>query len=118
MKKINPNGVAALAKDVEYLAQFVDSLGVPILRENLDELQQTVQLMQADNTDDFYDISTRNKKYGRVDAMQGPILLEKYGTRPIQSPNSLTSVVLGLHDRSNPPQRLISLQRCPRDLGG
>lgn len=78
MKSINPNGVAALAKDVEYLAQFVDSLEVPILRENLDELQQTVQLMQADNADEFYDISTRNKKYGRVDAIQGPILLEKY----------------------------------------
>lgn len=78
MKSINPNGVTALAKDVEYLTQFVDSLNVPILRENLDELQQTVQLMQADNADEFYDISTRNKKYGRVDAMQGPILLEKY----------------------------------------
>lgn len=70
----------ALAKDVEYLTEFVDSLGVPILRENLDELQQTVQLMQADNTDEFYDISTRNKKYGRVDALNGPVLLEKYYT--------------------------------------
>ncbi|KAL2365193.1 hypothetical protein RJZ56_001913 [Blastomyces dermatitidis] len=77
VKKINPNGVAALARDVDYLTQFVDSLGVPILRENLDELQQTVQLLQAENTDEFYDISTRNKKYGRVDAMNGPILLEK-----------------------------------------
>ncbi|KAL4898457.1 exocyst complex component Sec15 [Aspergillus ambiguus] len=84
VKKINPNGVVALAKDVEYLYQFVDSLGVPILRENLDELQQTVQLMQAENTDEFYDISTRNKKYGRVDAINGPILLEKV-TRTVQS---------------------------------
>ncbi|KAF9892203.1 hypothetical protein FE257_002609 [Aspergillus nanangensis] len=85
VKGINPNGVMALAKDVEYLYDFVDSLGNPILRENLDELQQTVQLMQADNTDEFYDISTRNKKYGRVDAINGPILLEKV-TRTIQSP--------------------------------
>ncbi|GAD99332.1 exocyst complex component Sec15 [Paecilomyces variotii No. 5] len=85
VKKINPNGVAALAKDVEYLAKFVDSLGVPILRENLDELQQTVHLMQAENTDEFYDISTRNKKYGRVDALNGPLLLEKL-TRTVQSP--------------------------------
>ncbi|KAM0118612.1 Rab GTPase-binding exocyst subunit S15 [Aspergillus fumigatus] len=84
VKSINPNGVMALAKDVEYLFQFVDSLGVPILRENLDELQQTVHLMQADNTDEFYDISTRNKKYGRVDAINGPILLEKL-TRTVQS---------------------------------
>jgi hypothetical protein len=74
--------VSALAKDVEYLAEFVDSLGVPILRENLDELQQTVHLMQAENGDEFYDISTRNKKYGRVDAMNGPILLEKYAPTP------------------------------------
>ncbi|RAL07719.1 Rab GTPase-binding exocyst subunit SEC15 [Aspergillus homomorphus CBS 101889] len=84
VKRINPSGVLALAKDVEYLYQFVDSLGVPILRENLDELQQTVQLMQADNTDEFYDISTRNKKYGRVDAINGPVLLEKI-TRSVQS---------------------------------
>ena len=77
VKKINPNGVAVLAKDVEYLTQFVDTLENPILRENLDELQQTILLMQSDNSDEYYDVSTRNKKYGRVDAMNGPILLEK-----------------------------------------
>ncbi|MCJ1258467.1 hypothetical protein MMC24_006300 [Lignoscripta atroalba] len=78
VKKINPNGVAALAKDVQYLTDFVDTLGNPILQENLDELQQTVALMQAENSDEYYDASTRNKKYGRVDAMNGPLLLEKY----------------------------------------
>ncbi|KAI9810953.1 MAG: hypothetical protein M1827_005684 [Pycnora praestabilis] len=80
VRKINPNGVAALAKDVRYLSEFVDSLGVPILRENLDELQQTVSLMQVENSDEYYDAATRNKKYGRVDAMNGPVLLEKYGS--------------------------------------
>ncbi|KAI9367260.1 exocyst complex subunit Sec15-like-domain-containing protein [Aspergillus egyptiacus] len=88
VRRINPNGVMALAKDVEYLYQFVDSLNNPILRENLDELQQTVQLMQADNADEFYDISTRNKKYGRVDAINGPTLLEKL-THTVQSPVKL-----------------------------
>lgn len=78
VKRINPNGVAALAKDVRYLTEFVDTLGNPILRENLDELQQTIALMQAENSDEYYDVSTRNKKYGRVDAMNGPLLLEKY----------------------------------------
>jgi len=34
--------------------------------------------MQAENSEEFYDVSTRNKKYGRVDAMNGPVLLEKY----------------------------------------
>ncbi|KAI9796806.1 MAG: hypothetical protein M1833_005949 [Piccolia ochrophora] len=78
VKQINPNGVAALAQDVQYLAEFVESLEVPILKENLDELQQTVQLMQAENADEYYDVSTRNKKYGRVHALRGPVLLEKY----------------------------------------
>lgn len=49
-----------------------------MLRENLDELQQTVNLMQSDNHEEFYDISIRNKKYGRVDVLNGPMLLEKY----------------------------------------
>lgn len=81
MKYINANGVAALAKDVQHLTEFVDSLeNGAMLRENLDELQQTVNLLQSDNHDEFFDMSTRNKKYGRVDAMNGPILLEKYGT--------------------------------------
>ncbi|MCJ1367737.1 Exocyst complex component 6 [Acarospora aff. strigata] len=85
VKRINPNGVSAVAKDVRYLTEFVDTLGNPILRKNLDELQQTVALMQADNSDEYYDITTRNKKYGRVDAATGPILLEKL-THTVQSP--------------------------------
>lgn len=79
VKYINANGVIALAKDVEHLTSFVDSLeNGAMLKENLDELQQTVNLLQSDNHDEFFDMSTRNKKYGRVDAMNGPILLEKY----------------------------------------
>ncbi|KAL8706339.1 MAG: hypothetical protein Q9201_000593 [Fulgogasparrea decipioides] len=77
VRSINPYGVVALAKDVQYLTEFVDTLGNPILKENLDELQQTVLLMQAENSDEFYDVATRNKKYGRVDAMNGLVLLEK-----------------------------------------
>lgn len=34
--------------------------------------------MQAENSEEFYDVSIRNKKYGRVDAINGPVLLEKY----------------------------------------
>ncbi|KAL2050787.1 hypothetical protein ABVK25_009025 [Lepraria finkii] len=90
VKRINPNGVAALAKDVQYLTEFVDTLGNPILRENLDELQQTILLMQAESSDEFYDVATRNKKYGRVDAMNGPILLEKL-TYTVQTPANLKS---------------------------
>jgi hypothetical protein len=79
VKHINPNGVAALALDVDYLVQFVSSLeNGQMLRENLDELAQTIALLQTDNQDEFFDISTRNKKYGRVDALNGPMLLEKY----------------------------------------
>lgn len=70
--------MAALANDVEYLTEFVDSLeNAEILKGNLAELQQTVALMQTENTDEFFDISIRNKKFGRVDAMNGPRILEK-----------------------------------------
>lgn len=76
--KINPNGVAALSKDVDYLAAFVDSLdNSMILKENLDELIQTVALMQTENPDDYYDVGIRNRKFGRVDPMNGPRILEK-----------------------------------------
>ncbi|SPN98297.1 related to secretory pathway protein (exocyst complex protein Sec15) [Cephalotrichum gorgonifer] len=81
VKYLNANGVAILAKDVEHLTEFVNRLdNGAMLKENLDELQQTVNLLQSDNHDEFFDISTRNKKYGRVDALNGPILLEKYGS--------------------------------------
>lgn len=97
----------ALAKDVEYLYHFVDSLGVPILRENLDELQQTVHLMQADNTDEFYDISTRNKKYGRVDAINGPVLLEKYVfTKPIIAKHTNLSKGGSLYSKSREDRQI------------
>ncbi|KAI0165760.1 exocyst complex subunit Sec15-like-domain-containing protein [Xylariaceae sp. FL1272] len=91
VKKINPNGVAALAKDVQHLTDFVDDLENGfMLRSNLDELEQTIQLLQSENTDEFFDTSSRNKKYGRVDAMNGPILLEKLTTQ-ISSPTGVTS---------------------------
>ena len=77
VSKINPNGTSQLAIDTKFLSSFVESLKNPILLENLDELQQTVALMQTDNTDEFFDSQLRNKKYGRVDPMKGPQLLEK-----------------------------------------
>jgi hypothetical protein len=38
--------------------------------------------MQTENPDEFYDISIRNKKFGRVDALNGPKILEKYKICP------------------------------------
>jgi hypothetical protein len=79
VKKINPNGVAALAKDVAYLAQFVDGLdNAMILKENLDELQQTVLLMETVDPNEYFDNAIRNRKFGRVDPLNGPRILEKY----------------------------------------
>ncbi|KAL8876205.1 MAG: hypothetical protein Q9198_005557 [Flavoplaca austrocitrina] len=75
VKCINPNGVANLSQDVEYLTEFVDTLKNPILKENLDELRQTVALMQAENSDDFYDVATRNKKL--THAVQVPVKPDK-----------------------------------------
>ncbi|KAK4188697.1 putative exocyst complex component sec15 [Podospora australis] len=86
VKRINPNGVAAMAIDVQHLSKFVSSLeNAFMLQQNLDELQQTVALMQTENQDEFFDISVRNKKFGRVDAMNGPILLEKV-TQTVDTP--------------------------------
>ena len=94
--------MAALAKDVQYLSDFVDTLGNPILQENLDELRQTIVLMQSGNTDEYYDVSTRNKKYGRVDAMNGPLLLEKY--RYMTSHTSALKLIAGSHIPHRVPQ--------------
>jgi hypothetical protein len=68
-----------MAKDVQYLVGFVESLeNASMLRRNLDELEQTIALMQSDNHDEFFDISSRNKKYGLVNPLNGPLLIEKY----------------------------------------
>ncbi len=77
VKRITPSAVASLATDTQYLSSFVSSLHNPILMENLDELTQTVALMGTDDSLEFYDISQRNKKYGKVDNLKGAILLEK-----------------------------------------
>lgn len=110
MKYINSHGVSVLAQDVQYLIEFVNSLeNGQMLRQNLDELQQTVDLMQSDNSEEFFDISIRNKKYGRVDAMNGPMLLEKYNSR--KSP--LCGYLLTKSDlrRSRAPRA--KAHRCP-----
>ena len=62
---------------MNFLADFVSSLDNPVLRENLDELVQTVALMRTENPDEFFDVSQANRKYGRVDRANGAILLEK-----------------------------------------
>lgn len=98
VRTINPNGVAALAKDVDYLSEFVDGLDVPILKENLDELQQTTQLMRSSNSDEYYDVATRNKKYGRVDPMNGPALLEKL-THTVQQPSTMNEKLSAFSSR-------------------
>ena len=75
--RISPPAVTVLAQDIAFLGSFVDSLGNPILKENLDGLTQTVALMQTENPEEFFDIGVANRKYGRVDRANGAILLEK-----------------------------------------
>ncbi|KAL1637279.1 putative exocyst complex component [Diplodia seriata] len=77
VKRISPASIKTLSQDVEFLSSFVETLNNPILRENLDELLQTVTLMQTDDQLEFFDVSQRNRKYGRVDREHGAILLEK-----------------------------------------
>ena len=75
--RISRPAVTVLAQDIAFLGSFVDSLGNPILKENLDGLTQTVALMQTENPEEFFDIGVANRKYGRVDRANGAILLEK-----------------------------------------
>ncbi|KAF2261145.1 exocyst complex subunit Sec15-like protein [Lojkania enalia] len=77
VKRITPAAVQSLATDTAFLSSFVEGLNNPILMENLDELMQTVALMGTDNSDEFFDVAQRNKKYGKVDSMKGAILIEK-----------------------------------------
>ncbi|PSN71029.1 exocyst complex subunit Sec15-like protein [Corynespora cassiicola Philippines] len=77
VRRITPPAVQSLATDTAFLVEFVESLNNPILMENLDELTQTVALMQTDNSEEFFDIAQRNRKYGKVDSMKGAILIEK-----------------------------------------
>ncbi|KAF2434753.1 exocyst complex subunit Sec15-like protein [Tothia fuscella] len=78
VQRISPAAIRLLNNDVQYLSAFVDTLDNPILKENLDELIQTVALMQTDNPDEFFDVGQANRKYGRVDRQNGAALLEKY----------------------------------------
>lgn len=78
VKRITPAAVQNLATDTAFLSSFVERLNNPILMENLDELLQTVALMGTENTDEFFDVALRNRKYGKVDNMKGAILIEKY----------------------------------------
>lgn len=82
-----------MSKDVEYLVDFVSMLdNAMILRENLDELQQAISLMQSENAEEeFYEASVRNRKYGRLDLQNGRLLLEKLiplTTTPMQAARS------------------------------
>ena len=77
VKRITPQAVEGLQVDTRFLSDFVSSLNNPILMENLDELTQTVALMGSDNSDEFFDIAQRNKKFSKVDQLKGAILIEK-----------------------------------------
>jgi hypothetical protein len=77
VKKINKNAVAVLDMDVKYLMEFVNSLNEPLLPTIFEELRQTTDLLQSDNSDEFYSIDSRMKKYASVDPINGPVLLEK-----------------------------------------
>lgn len=94
---ISTAALAQLTIDVEHLTDFVASLPAPtstqlrrisapdgsrkdevaLLGKTIDELQQTVRLMNAEDPNEYFDISLRNSHYSAVDARHGPVLLEK-----------------------------------------
>jgi exocyst complex component 6 len=87
VRKINPNGVKQLAIDVDFLYKYIGTLPNSfILGESLEELQQTIALLQTDTVEDFYDVSLRNKKYRQVNPQKAPELLEKLTREVEQAP--------------------------------
>lgn len=99
VKTINPNGVAAIAKDVAFLVEFVKGLeNAAMLQGTLEELEQTVALMQTDNQDEYYDIGLRNRLYGRVNALNGPKLLEKL-THTVEAPSRAAATMANFSSR-------------------
>jgi len=73
--------------------------------------------MQAENSEEFYDVSTRNKKYGRVDAMNGPVLLEKYAIAAVRlDESSPTNSNTGLLIPCKAQPRRTSSRRFRLDL--
>lgn len=79
---MNKNAVADLDLDARYLQGFVAGLDEPLLLQIFEELRQTIDLLQSDNTDEFYSIDTRMRKYSNVNPLTGPVLLEKYVLLP------------------------------------
>ena len=76
--RLSPYFISQLSIDVAHFQSYVSTLpSAPILLESLDELLQTVALLSTSSPEEFYDISLRNKKYGSVDPLKGPQLLEK-----------------------------------------
>lgn len=99
VKNINPNGVAAIAKDVRFLVEFVQGLeNSAMLQGTLEELEQTVALLQVENSDDYYDMALRNRLYSRVNAYNGPILLEKL-THTVEAPSRAAATMANFSSR-------------------
>jgi len=95
VKRITPAAARLLSQDVDALSRFVGTLANPILKENLDELVQTVALMQTTDPDEFFDVSQANKKYGRVDRNNGAILLEKVREGTIAAQSAASNQPIG-----------------------
>lgn len=77
VKMINKVAVQDLNTDITYLQQYVEKLHDPLLVQVFEELGQTIDLLQSGNSDEYYDVNTRMKKYSNVEAFTAPVLLEK-----------------------------------------
>jgi len=84
IRRISPQAVTAYRLDVDHLVDFVNGLDDKTLLAGLDELRQTVELMSAAAVpggraeEEFFDMETGRKRFGRVDRANGAELLEKY----------------------------------------
>ena len=97
--RINQTATRQLQIDVDFLTDFANSLSATNPTTNppstdhstpstLTVLSQSISLMNAPDADEFYEIGVRQRKYGAVDPLTGPILLEKVVRDAVPKSNS------------------------------
>ncbi|KAF9428505.1 hypothetical protein BGZ94_002134 [Podila epigama] len=83
VKQINMNFVIGFSKDIQYLEDFVASLGNPNVADIFLGLRQLITLLMSDNTEEYMDPQIRSKHYSRVKPEDVTKMVEKLMTAPV-----------------------------------
>ncbi|ODQ55686.1 exocyst complex subunit Sec15-like protein [Saitoella complicata NRRL Y-17804] len=78
-RKYNEHGIANFDKDISYLEEFVEELNDPSISaaDTFLELRQSVNLLRAENVEEYLNTTTRMKSYSRLKPQNAITMLEK-----------------------------------------